>query len=73
MHLEKVIKILSDMCKQCINSEEYGLQSLRQTSLERFNNEFKHKKSELERIIEEDCRTYFFESPILISLGGNLM
>tara|TARA_Y100000004_G_scaffold113787_1_gene127801 strand:+ start:2949 stop:4142 length:1194 start_codon:yes stop_codon:yes gene_type:complete len=63
---------LSDMCKQCIKSEEYGLQSPRTVSLEKFNNEFKHKKSELERIIEEDCEPTFFESPMLISLGGNL-
>tara|TARA_Y100001937_G_C7112046_1_gene328125 strand:+ start:224 stop:1417 length:1194 start_codon:yes stop_codon:yes gene_type:complete len=63
---------LSDMCKQCIKSEEYGLQSSRTVSLEKFFNQYKHKKEELERIIDEDCEPTFFESPILISLGGNL-
>ena len=63
---------LSDMCKQCIKSEEYGLQSSRTASLEKYFNQHKHKKEELERIIEEDCEPTFFESPILISLGGNL-
>ena len=65
-------EFLSDICKACIHTEKNGLKSLRQTSIERFNNEFSHKKKELERIIEEDCETTFFESPILISLGGNL-
>ena len=60
-----------DMCKACIHTEKNGLKSLRQTSIERFNNEFSHKKKELERIIEEDCEPTFFESPMLISLGGN--
>jgi len=65
-------EFLSDICKACIHTEKNGLKSLRQTSIERFNNEFSHKKKELERIIEEDCEPTFFESPILISLGGNL-
>ena len=63
---------LSDMCKQCIQSEKYNLQSLRQVSLEKFDNEFSHKKEELEKIIEEDCEPTFFINPTLMSLAGNL-
>ena len=31
---------LSDMCKQCVQSEKYNLQSLRQVSLEKFSNQY---------------------------------
>ena len=63
---------LSDMCKQCVQSEKYNLQSLRQVSLEKFSNQYSHKKEELERIIDEDCEPTFFINPTLQSLAGYL-
>lgn len=64
--------ILDDVCSVCKDQEDAGISSHRQWYVSRFNDEFKHKKEELERIIEEDCQPTFFHSMEFDALGGNL-
>lgn len=60
---------LADICKRCIKQEENGLVSQRQSGLKKYYNEFKDKREELERIIDEECMPTFIQTPTLISLG----
>ena len=63
---------LKDMCKTCIEQENANNKSSRQFYIERFNNEFKHKKSELEKIIHEETEPTFLHSVEANSIGGNI-
>ena len=46
---------VKDICKNCIKSEKVGNRSHRQWYLQRFTqDEFTHKKQELERLIEKE-------------------
>ena len=63
------------MCGKCSRVEESGNRSQRQYYVNRFNNEFKDKKEELERIIAEDAEPTFlhsFEFKPLVSNKCNL-
>ena len=66
------LNYLKKTCKECIKSEKYNVESLRQVSLNKYNNELKNKKSELENIIETDCKPTFLQSPLLMSLGQGI-
>ncbi len=63
---------LKDICKNCIKSEEAGNRSHRQWYLQRFiQDEFTHKKQELERLIETESQPSFLHSVEALSVGGN--
>ena len=62
-------KFLNKTCATCINSEKSGLQSLRTTNLQKYYDEWKHKKEELEKIIENDSLPTFIQSPTFSALG----
>lgn len=63
---------LKDICKNCIKSEQVGNRSHRQWYLQRFiQDEFTHKKQELERLIHEESYPTFLHSVEALSIGGN--
>jgi len=64
--------ILKQTCDTCISQEESGQRSHRQFYLQRFDNEFKDRKAELERIIDTEEYPTFLHSVELNSLNGNL-
>ena len=64
--------ILNETCKTCVRQEQAGEKSPRQFYLSRFDNDFKDKKSELERIIETEDYPTFLHSVELNSFLGNL-
>lgn len=65
-------QILDDVCSVCKNQEDANIRSHRQWYVDRFNDEFKHRKEELEAIIENDSEPTFFHSMEFDALGGNL-
>ena len=66
------LNYLKKTCSECIKSEKDNIESLRQVSLKKYYKELKDKKSELENIIETDCKPTFLQSPLLMSLGQGI-
>lgn len=62
MRNENDDEFVNSFCAKCKKIESVGNQSLRLFTFHRFNNEFKHKKEELERIIAEDIKPTFLHS-----------
>jgi MoaA/NifB/PqqE/SkfB family radical SAM enzyme len=59
---------VNEVCKNCISRENHNLDSGRTISIKKYFNVHKHKKEELEKIIETETPT-FIQSPLLMSLG----
>ena len=64
----------NDICGVCKKQEKAGSRSHRQFYLSRFNdqNEFAHKKEELEKIIETDSKPTFWHTAIVNGVRGNI-
>lgn len=64
--------LLNEFCKICKTQEKSGNRSHRQFYIERFNNEYSHKKEELEKIIASDSYPTFHHSAEMNHVAGNV-
>ncbi len=66
-------EFLQDICKNCISTEKSGNRSHRQYYLSRYvKGVFRHKKKELEKIIDNNSVPNFLHSVEPLSVGGNI-
>jgi organic radical activating enzyme len=71
MKNENDFDFLYDACSICKFQEDSGNMSQRQFYLKQFNKKLKHKKVELEKIIDENLYPTFIRTSELDGLGGN--
>lgn len=65
-------KFLNDICSACKDQEKAKNRSHRQFYISRFDNEFAHRKEELENIIANDSQPTFYHSAELNGIRGNI-